>query len=241
MKKKTNILLFSGLAVIFVLMVVGVLFWFAKFDNDSPHRKRANADETEKVETRDLESFDAIENNGMCNIVYMQSEKSAVEITAPANYIDRFETDVDDGVLRIDYNGKLRKNSTDDFDNFNIKVYSPTCKSIKNEGIGKITCDSLCTDTLIVRNEGLGSIELNKLTVSHLRADNEGVGNISVEVLDANYVRLDNDGVGSISITGKAETAKFINEGVGKIDASGLDCEDIGLSNEGLGKILTKE
>lgn len=242
MKKITNKLLFSGLTVIFILMVVGVLAWFTYYDNDRSHQtKQDDYDETEKVETRELEAFDAIENNGMCNIVYVQSEKSAVEITAPANYIDRFETDVDDGVLRIDYNGKLRKNSTDDFDNFNIKVYSPTCKSIKNEGIGKITCDSLCTDTLIVRNEGLGSIELNKLTVSHLRADNEGVGKIELNDVDAKYVRLDNEGLGSVSITGKAETAKLINEGVGKVDASGLDCEDVGLSNEGLGKVMTKK
>ena len=238
MKKKTNILLFSGLAVIFVLMVVGVLFWFANFDNDCPHRKRANADETEKVETRELEAFDAIENNGMCNIVYVQSEKSAVEISAPGDYIGRIETNVDDGVLRIDVLGKIHGRQDE---NFNIMVYSPTCRSIKNEGIGKISCDSLCTDTLIVKNEGVGSIELKKLSVSHLKADNEGVGNISVEVLDANYVRLDNEGVGSVSISGKAETAKLINEGVGNIDASDLDCEDVGVSNEGLGKVMTKK
>jgi len=238
MKKKTNILLFSGLTILFVLMVVGVLFWFANFDNDCPHRKRANDDETEKVETRGLESFDAIENNGMCNIVYVQSEKSAVEITAPGDYISRIETDVDDGVLRIDILGKIRERQSE---NFKIKVYSPTCKSIKNEGVGKISCDSLCADTLIVKNEGVGSIELKKLSVSLLKADNEGVGAISVEVLDANYVRLDNEGVGSVSISGKAETAKLINEGVGKIDATDLDCEDVGISNEGLGKVITKK
>ncbi len=238
MKKKTNILLFSGLAVIFVLMVVGVLFWFAKFDNDSPHRKRANVDETEKVETRELEAFDAIENNGMCDIVYVQSKKSAVEITAPSDYISLIETDVDDDVLRIDFSSRPRRNNNAKFD---IKVYSPACKSIKNEGVGNITCDSLRADTLIVKNEGVGSIELSKLAVSCLKADNEGVGKISVEVLDAKYVRLDNEGVGSISISGKTETAKLINEGVGNIDASDLDCEDIGVSNEGLGKVLTKE
>ena len=238
MKKITNKLLFSGLAVIFVGTIVLLLSLFNFLRKDNEHQNNDNTEET--TITRNFESFDAIENNGMCDIVYVQSEKSAIEITAPANYIDRFETDVDDGVLRIDYNGKLRKNSTDDFDNFNIKVYSPTCKSIKNEGIGKITCDSLCTDTLIVRNEGLGSIELNKLTVSHLRADNEGVGKIELNDVDAKYVRLDNEGLGSVSITGKAETAKLINEGVGKVDASGLDCEDVGLSNEGLGKVVTK-
>ena len=238
MKKKTNILLFSGLAVIFVLMVVGVLFWFANFDNDCPHRKRANADETEKVETRELEPFDAIENNGMCDIVYVQSEKSAVEISAPGDYISLIETDVDDDVLRIDFSSRPRRNNNAKFD---IKVYSPTCKSIKNDGVGKISCDSLCADTLIVKNEGVGSIELKKLSVSNLKADNEGVGAISIEVLDAKYVRLDNEGVGSVSISGKAETAKLINEGVGKIDASDLDCKDVGVSNEGLGKVLTKK
>ena len=238
MKKKTNILLFSGLAVIFVLMVVGVLFWFAEFDNDCPHRKTVDVDETEKVETRDVELFDAIENNGMCNVVYVQSENPKVEISAPGGYINRIETDVDDGVLRIDVLGKIHGRQGE---NFNITVYSPTCKSIKNEGIGKISCDSLHVDTLIVKNEGVGSVELKKLSVLHLKADNEGVGNISVEVLEANYVRLGNEGVGSVSISGKAETAKFINEGVGKIDASDLDCEDVGVSNEGLGTVLTRK
>ena len=236
MKKITNKLLFSGLAVIFVGTIVLLLslFNFLQRDNDLP-----NNDNTEETTiTKNLESFDAIENNGMCDIVYVQSGKSAVEITAPANYIDRFETDVDDGVLRIDVLGKIRGRNGE---KFNIKVYSPTCRSIKNDGVGKISCDSLCADTLTVKNEGVGSIELKKLSVSHLKADNEGVGNISVEVLDANYVRLDNEGVGSVSISGKAETAKLINEGVGKIDASDLDCEDIGISNEGLGEVMTKK
>lgn len=234
MKKKTNIMLFSGLAVIFILMVVGVLTCFSVKDNETT----TLPNKPEKVEIRDLEAFDAIDNEGICNIVYVQSEKSAVEISAPENYIDRIKTDVDDGVLCIDISGRLRRNSDT---KINIKVYSPTCKSIKNEGVGKISCDSLRVDTLIVKNEGVGSIELKKLSVSHLKADNEGVGNISAEVLDAKYVRLDNEGVGSISISGKAETAKFINEGIGKIDATDLDCEDIGFFNEGLGKVLTKK
>lgn len=234
MKKKTNIMLFSGLAVIFILMVVGVLTCFSVKDNEIT----TLPNKPEKVEIRDLEAFDAIDNEGICNIVYVQSEKSAVEISAPENYIDRIKTDVDDGVLCIDISGRLRRNSDT---KINIKVYSPTCKSIKNEGVGKISCDSLCADTLIVKNEGVGSIELKKLSVSNLKADNEGVGAISIEVLDAKYVRLDNEGVGSVSISGKAETAKLINEGVGKIDASDLDCKDVGVSNEGLGKVLTKK
>ena len=233
MKKKTNIILFSGLAVIFILMVVGVLTCFSVKDNEIT----TLPNKPEKVEIRDLEAFDAIDNEGICNIVYVQSEKSAVEISAPENYIDRIKTDVDDGVLCIDISGRLRRNHDT---KINIKVYSPACKSIKNEGVGNITCDSLRADTLIVKNEGVGSIELNKLAVSCLKADNEGVGKISVEVLDANYVRLDNDGVGSVSISGKAEIAKLINEGVGSIDATELDCEDVGFSNEGLGKVLTK-
>lgn len=234
MKKITNKLLFSGLAVIFVFLVGGTIAsFYAVLDN----KTNDATDKTPKVETRSMESFDAIENNGMCNIVYVQSERSAVEISAPENYIDRIKTDVDDGVLCIDISGRLRRNSDT---KINIKVYSPTCKSIKNEGVGNITCDSLRADTLIVKNEGVGSIELSKLSVSCLKADNEGVGKISVEVLDANYVRLDNEGVGSVCVSGKAEIAKLINEGVGSIDATELDCEDVGFSNEGLGKVLTK-
>ena len=235
MKKITNKLLFSGLGVIFVLLVGGTIAsFYALRDNKTNDAK----DETQKVETRSMEAFDAIENNGMCNIVYVQSEKSAVEISAPENYIDRIKTDVDDGVLCIDISGRLRRNSDT---KINIKVYSPACKSIKNEGVGKISCDSLRADTLIVKNEGVGSIELSKLAVSCLKADNEGVGNVSVEVLDANYVRLDNEGVGSVSITGKAETVKLYNEGVGSIDASDLECSEIKVSNEGLGKVFVKE
>ena len=234
MKKITNKLLFSGLAVIFVLLVGGTIAsFYALRDNKTNDAE----DDTQKVETRSMESFNAIENNGICNIVYVQSDKSAIEITAPANYIDRFETDVNDGVLRIDVLGKIRGRNGE---KFNIKVYSPTCRSIKNDGVGKISCDSLCANTLIVKNEGVGSIELKKLSVSHLKADNEGVGNISVEVLDAKFVLIDNEGVGSVSISGKAETAKLINEGIGKIDASGLECEDVGFSNEGLGTVVTK-
>lgn len=234
MKKITNILLFSGLAVIFILMVVRILVCFSVRDDEAT----TQPNKSEKIDIRELESFDAIENEGICDIVFVQSNRSAVEISAPERYIERFETDVDNGVLRIDVLGKIKGRNDE---KFSIKVYSPTCKSIKNEGVGKISCDSLRADTLIVKNEGVGSIELSKVAVSCLKADNEGVGKISVEVLDANYVRLDNEGVGSVSISGKAEIAKLINEGVGMIDASGMECEDVGFYNEGLGNIVTKE
>ena len=61
MKKKTNIMLFSGLAVIFILMVVGVLTCFSVKDNEIT----TLPNKPEKVEIRDLEAFDAIDNEGI--------------------------------------------------------------------------------------------------------------------------------------------------------------------------------
>ena len=256
MKKKINIVLFSGLAVIFVLMVVGVLFWFADYDNDRPrHKKIDDADETEKVETRELEAFDAIDSEGVCDIEFVQSDRSAVEITAASNKINFIETNVDDGKLKISANLVNKRNHHP-----KVIVYSPSCKFIKNEGVGSITCDSLSTGTLRIVNEGVGDIIVNKLTTTKLKIESEGIGGITVcgaienarlekegvgtidlTCSECGEVNASNDGVGAIIVSGVAQHAQLDNEGVGRIDASYLECDDVNVSNEGLGEVVTKK
>jgi len=198
MKKITNILLFSGLAVILVLMILGFSSLFSETGTAMQYDDNDESYVAEKVEKRDLEIFDAIENEGVCEIVLEQSYRSAAEISASDYVAKCITTKVEDGVLKI---------STLPIDNKNFKnkvtIYSPTCSAIKNDGVGSITCDSLSTGRLKVDNEGIGNITINNLTATRLKVENEGVGNIT--------------------LSGVADSAKLENEGIGKIDALNLE------------------
>ena len=222
MKKITNKLLFSGLAVIFVLMVIGVLALFSTFDKvktrDREETKEEYADDyldEQKFETRALDSFDVIEVEGVCDIEFVQSDRSEVEITATNRIINYIFAEVNEGKLKV----SMFYDNSDGVGK--VVVYSPECKAIKNVGVGSITCDSLSVETLRLDNEGVGKIVVNNMKVSKLRVENEGVG--------------------CITVSGVAETARIDNEGVGMVDVSHLECGDVDVSNDGLGKILTNK
>ena len=221
MKKKTNVLLFSGLAVIFVLMVVGVLAWFSVFDGEKHGHKNNVVEETESndtvIETRRLNAFDAIENKGSCTIEFVQTDRSEVKIVASKKQMKHIKTKVRSGTLKISMDDECEENGIDT----KLVIYSPKCTAIKNEGLAYITCDSLCTEMLKIENEGVGTIIINKLNVKSLKAENVGLGGITV--------------------SGVANYALLVCEGLGVIDATELDCKNIKIPNDNLYAVLTKK
>ncbi len=230
MKKRTNIILFTGLAVILVIILVLEVV-AVKRDNNTigvtPHEDGMVTD------VRDVESFCKIVNEGAFNIKFVQSEKSQVVVTGEEWVMNKVNVDVRDGELEI-YNYGYADGA-----DCEIIVYSPNCNEIKNEGLGNITSDSISCTKLKIENEGVGHIEIKKLDANRLHIENSGVGTITFGEIRVESVDVENEGVGVVSISGIAKTARLENEGVGSIDISGIECDDISADNDGTGKIIT--
>lgn len=232
MKKKTNIILFTGLALILVIILV---FEVITVKRDANQYAVSESEQSGKIVTdvRDVDSFCKIVNEGAFNIKFVQSEKSQVVVKGDEWVMNKVSTEVRDGELEI-YNYGYAEGS-----NCEITVYSPNCTEIKNEGVGNIVCDSISASKLKIENEGVGHIEIKNVGVARLRVENAGVGAIDLDGISAESIDVENEGVGSVTIAGKAKTVRLENEGVGSIDATGMDCEDISVDNDGLGKIVS--
>jgi len=222
MKKVTNKLLFSGLTILLILPIAG---WLAIFGLE----KISNGAQTT------LDDFDEIVNKSRYNIEYVQAQKTAIEVTGNNDLLNNIKAEIINGILEISTGEREIYD-----DNYSIKVYSPTCKSITNEGSGVIKCKSLHTNMLSVRNESFGSIEISELEISDLQVYNESLSDIVMENVNANYIHAEKTGIGSIIISGNAQKADLINKGPSYIDISRLTCEDVHSESDGVGEIKTR-
>ena len=222
MKKVTNKLLFSGLTILLILPFAVLLAIFGLGENKNA------------VKSTTLDEFDEIVNNSIYNIEYVQAQKSAIEISSKKGLQNTIKVEIINGVLEISTGEREIYD-----DEYSIKVYSPTCKSIINGHLGNIMCKSLQTSILSVRNEGFGSIDLSKLEISDLQVYNESLEYIVMENVNAKTIHIENAGIGNVIVSGNAAKADLINNGPGDIDISRLECKDVDSENNGAGEIKT--
>ena len=85
---------------------------------------------------RNCSTFTAMENNTPCNVFYKQGESVRVSIVAPQEQVDKINTYVEDGVLKIEMEDNTFIKDTK---NVKINVESPSIESMTILGSGNIT------------------------------------------------------------------------------------------------------
>lgn len=185
------------------------------------------------TETRNLESFEEICNNGIFNVKIVQSNESKVEIRVHENIMKYVVSEVKDGKLSIyfDYDGTIDACPHD------IIVYTPKCKVINNITIGKISCDKLTSASMKVINEGIGKVDLANVSADKIEIINDGIGELEIKCIEAKKISVSNEGLGKIRLSGNVDEAYYSNEGIGRIDAAHLTASKIDATNDGIGKI----
>ena len=162
-------------------------------------------------------SFDKVENQTVGDIQLIQSNQSRVTLSAPENYIDLFEFENEDGMLRIKY---AKNNVNIHSANVTILVYTPTLQEIKNTGAADIRLDNLKTENLEVKNSGVGSFNLKNLEVRKIDVSCSGVGSINAKDLKAQEVEASISGVGGVECHA-SEVIKGNISGVGGLKFAG--------------------
>lgn len=225
MKKKTNKILFIGLAVIIVATVISLAIDVRCTKNPDEQEADTTPDNI-ITDVRDLEPFNKIVNSASVKINYVQDEKSQVVVTASERTINNVLTYVNDHELVIESWGMFQDAECE------ITIYSPNCTEIKNAGVGLITCDSISGTKLKIENEGVGDIAIMKVNVSKLKVENDGMGAIGIDGIAADFVEAENDGVGNITLSGKVNELRLSNEGVGQINAQNVECDKVSIDSD---------
>ena len=184
---------------------------------------------------KQLSAYDRIEVVGSYDVIFTDGEVGKIKIKAPDNILPLIQTEVSDGLLRID-TGKNRYKVKEP-----IIIYVPVDSRLKQvdiKGSADISTEkNLETKTLNVGIYGSGDARL-AVDVSSLALEVVGAGDIRVSGRAKN-LSIDINGSGDVEVPNlKAEKAVIKVNGSG--DVSAYVTEDLDVSITGSGDVTVK-
>ena len=133
-----------------------------------------------KREVREVPAFAAVELAGAARVVLVQGSPQRVEVEGTAEELARFETNVQDGRLRLasrPQNGRSYSEKTDT--RLTVYVTAPVVNALTLTGSGDIVAEGpLKTEALALAISGSGNMRLLQLMASSLSTAVSGSGNV---------------------------------------------------------------
>jgi hypothetical protein len=190
-------------------------------------------------------------------VFYKQGETFKVSIVAPEDQVDKINTYVSDGVLKIEMEDNTFIKDTK---NVKINVESPSLESVAVAGSGNFTAQSSINTSgkpvaLSVKGSGIiktknvecmemaanvsgsGNVEIAELMASSAEVEVNGSGNITYngmkisKKLDASI-----NGSGNIAINGKVDVVNVEIRGSGNLTGK-IDCDNVTATIKGSGDV----
>ena len=163
---------------------------------------------------KQLSAYDRIEVLGSYDVIFTDGEVGKIKIKAPDNILPLIQTEVSDGLLRID-TGKNRYRVKEP-----IIIYVPVDSRLKQVVI-----------------KGSADIYTEKsLETKALEVDVYGSGDVRLQV-DVSSLALKIDGSGDIRVGGKTDNLSININGSGDVDTSKLTAEKAAISISGAGDV----
>lgn len=190
-----------------------------------------------KTVTYDMEQFTGIESSVAADVIYkMTMGEPSVKIEGPENYVDRIGCEVEDGVLKINFDGRQTGGKVV------ITAQSETLNLLSIRGAGDFEAPyGIVSPFMDIDIQGAGDVDLNGLdclgdvTVAVL-----GAGDIDISELACKNIKVEVMGAGDVVLKGDAAAADLSIKGAGDIDIVGLNVEDVTSSVQGVGSIKRK-
>ena len=163
---------------------------------------------------KQLSAYDRIEVLGSYDVIFTDGEVGRIRIKAPDNILPLIQTEVSDGLLRID-TGKNRYKLKEP-----IIIYVPVDSRLKQVVI-----------------KGSADIYTEKnLETKALEVDVYGSGDVRLQV-DASSLALKIDGSGDIRVGGKTDNLSININGSGDVEVPNLKAEKAAISISGSGDV----
>ncbi len=127
-------------------------------------------------EERNLDNFNAIENNTSVDLTITQGETQKVVVIAPEKYLHKIETKVSAGALIIDVKGSLSYRNEEIY----IEVTVANLREINNNGSADIEVEGIFNaENLLLDMHGSGDLEA-ELNVKNLEVKMYGSGDMEI-------------------------------------------------------------
>ncbi len=150
-------------------------------------------------ETRPVSRFDAIEMNGIGNVVIRQGDKESLQITTDDNLTEYIQSSVNNKTLKLEIQEGVHLVPSDPI------TYLVTVKSLNR-----------------IQIDGAGKIEVSPFTVGNLKISINGDGILNFEDVFADVLAVDVSGLGEINAAGEVNTLHVDLSGSGKIQVAEL-------------------
>ena len=191
MNKRTGTLLTGLIVLSLATLACGLTI-------NLPNPVQGNGDVTE--ETRDVESFDRIEINGLGDINVELGAEETLLVEAEENLLPHLETYVRGSTLVIEIEDERNIIPTKPV-KFYLTVVS--LEGVAVSGLGNITLPEIEAERFTIDISGAGDIEIDSLNAESFDASMSGLGNLSVfdgQVVSQEVTISGSSGLGSATV-----------------------------------------
>jgi hypothetical protein len=149
---------------------------------------------TSTNETRELESFEAIELGGALDLIVHVGAAQKVVISGDDNIVPEIETRVAGGKLHIEHEGWLRPELP-----LKVEIWVPKLEAIEASGATDIDVENLSGERFELELSGAGDVELRG-KLDALDVEISGAGDLDARSLEAKQVTIDLSGAGEAKV-----------------------------------------
>lgn len=182
------------------------------------------------TQTRELDSFYKLANNGSFEVVIIKDTASYVIVEAESNLIPHILTFIDNGALIIDSHENLNNHRS-----MILKVHTPDLEAVQLNGSGNIDFETFTSERFSAVVDGSGNINGSTIcTDAYLRID--GSGNLTMGLV-CNDLEASIHGSGNIHMAGQGLSSNLGIYGSGEIKDYDFVQEDCEVTSDGSGNV----
>jgi Protein of unknown function (DUF2807). len=190
-----------GLIIFAVALLIGVIFAnfisFGKADGglmDFSFKRGVKGSGNIVTETRDISGFKGIDVSGVFNVEIVAQKEFGVQIEADDNLIPLILTEVNDGVLEISTNKRIRSSSR-----LTIRISAPDIDKIQSSGVAKVSLIDLKNSALKIDLSGASKVTVAGET-SELNVEVSGASKVDAENLKTVNADVEASGASKVSV-----------------------------------------
>jgi len=189
--------------------------------------------EKPRVESRAVESFDAVSFSGYGDLVIKRGPRRDVEINGPESVIERIETQVRGDTLHIDWKSGWFGWWNFSGSNVEIVVTMPEIQALDVSGAGDVTMDDFTGEDFAFELSGAGSFKAQDIEFDEVSVDLSGAGAAELSGMVANQT-VSISGVGEYDARDlESKTARVEMSGAGSASVWAKDSLNVDLSGAG--------
>ncbi|MBK8302740.1 MAG: DUF2807 domain-containing protein [Chloracidobacterium sp.] len=199
--KKIGILIF--VAALVIGLVVSNMFSFGRatgnFFNFSLNFKGVKGSGNMSAEDRSISGFHGIDVGGVYQVEITAQKEYSVRIEADDNLLPLIQTEVNDGILKIESERRISPKSK-----IRIIIGAPNIDKLEVSGVANVTLNDLKNSDLTIDSSGASKIKLTGETAK-LTVDVSGATKIDAETLTAGNANIEASGACNVTVNVSGE------------------------------------